>query len=239
LIEVRGISKVYRIGKVEVTALHDINISIKRGEFASIAGPSGSGKSTLMNIIGCLDQPTDGTYILEGHNISDADQNALAEIRNKKIGFVFQTFNLLSRNTALENVELPLLYAGISHVKEQALDALEQVGLSHRAHHKPNELSGGERQRVAIARAIVLKPALILADEPTGNLDSKTGKEIMEIFRSLNSKGSTIVLVTHEKEIALYGERVIIIRDGRVRADKILKKGEGVLQNTSSNRVVN
>ncbi len=224
MIEAKGVSKVYSIGKIKVQALQDVNICIKKGEFASIAGPSGSGKSTLMNIIGCLDQPTAGSYILDGHNINELNDNDLAEIRNRKVGFVFQTFNLLSRNTALENVELPLLYAGISRVKEQARDALEMVGLSHRAKHRPNELSGGERQRVAIARAIVLKPSIILADEPTGNLDSKTGKEIMEIFRTLNDKGTTIVLVTHEKEIALYSERVIIIRDGNVKADKSLKK---------------
>ncbi|MEE8424133.1 MAG: ABC transporter ATP-binding protein [Thermodesulfobacteriota bacterium] len=224
MIEAKGITKVYRLGKIEVTALKCVDFFVKRGEFIAIAGPSGSGKSTLMNIIGCLDKPTEGSYILDGNNISELSNDALAEVRNKKVGFVFQSFNLLSRNTALENVELPLFYAGTSRSKERALEALDLVGLSHRANHKPNELSGGEKQRVAIARAIVLNPSIILADEPTGNLDTRTGKEIMEIFKSLNKKGTTIVLVTHEKEIAMYAERVIIIRDGQVQSDKKLSK---------------
>lgn len=224
MIEAKGITKVYRLGMIEVTALKSVDFFVKRSEFIAIAGPSGSGKSTLMNIIGCLDKPTEGSYILDGNNISELSNDALAEVRNKKVGFVFQSFNLLSRNTALENVELPLFYAGTSSAKERALEALDLVGLSHRANHKPNELSGGEKQRVAIARAIVLNPSIILADEPTGNLDTRTGKEIMEIFKSLNKKGTTIVLVTHEKEIAMYAERVIIIRDGQVQADKRIRK---------------
>lgn len=224
MIEAKGITKVYRLGMIEVTALKSVDFFVKRSEFIAIAGPSGSGKSTLMNIIGCLDKPTEGSYILDGNNISELSDDALAEVRNKKVGFVFQSFNLLSRNTALENVELPLFYAGTSRSKERALEALDLVGLSHRANHKPNELSGGEKQRVAIARAIVLNPSIILADEPTGNLDTRTGKEIMEIFKSLNKKGTTIVLVTHEKEIAMYAERVIIIRDGQVQADKRIRK---------------
>lgn len=219
MIEIRDLKKTYPIGTHEVNALRGVSLNIKKGEFVAIMGPSGSGKSTLMNMLGCLDRPTEGTYRLDEIDVRDMKDDKLAEIRNKKIGFVFQTFNLLGRNTALENVELPLLYAGLHDTKDKALHALEEVGLSHRANHRPNELSGGERQRVSIARAIVLNPALILADEPTGNLDTKTGIEIMEIFRSLNEKGATIILVTHEHEIAEYCPRIIYTRDGLIEKD--------------------
>lgn len=219
MIEIHDLKKTYPIGTHEVNALRGVSLNIKKGEFVAIMGPSGSGKSTLMNMLGCLDRPTEGTYRLDEIDVRDMKDDKLAEIRNKKIGFVFQTFNLLGRNTALENVELPLLYAGLHDTKDKALHALEEVGLSHRANHRPNELSGGERQRVSIARAIVLNPALILADEPTGNLDTKTGIEIMEIFRSLNEKGATIILVTHEHEIAEYCPRIIYTRDGLIEKD--------------------
>jgi putative ABC transport system ATP-binding protein len=219
LIEIRNLTKTYPIGTHEVNALRGVSLDMDKGEFVAIMGPSGSGKSTLMNLLGCLDRPSEGTYRLDEVNVKDLNDDELAEIRNRKIGFVFQTFNLLGRNTALENVELPLFYAGIHDTKEKALRALKEVGLSHRADHRPNELSGGERQRVAIARAIVLDPPLILADEPTGNLDTKTGKEIMEIFGSLNKKGTTIILVTHEHDIAKKCPRIIYTRDGVIEKD--------------------
>ncbi len=219
LIEIHDLKKIYPIGTQEVNALMGVSLKINKGEFVAIMGPSGSGKSTLMNMIGCLDRPTEGMYKLDEIEVRGMKDDELAEIRNKKIGFIFQTFNLLGRNTALENVELPLLYAGLKDTKDKALNALDEVGLSHRANHRPNELSGGERQRVAIARAIVLDPPLILADEPTGNLDTKTGTEIMQIFSSLNEKGATIILVTHEHEIAQYCPRIIYTRDGLIEKD--------------------
>jgi len=215
--------KTYDMGsEQQVHALRGVNININRNEYVAIMGPSGSGKSTLMNLIGCLDTPTRGTYWLNGHLVSELDDDELARIRNKEIGFVFQTFNLLARASALHNVELPLIYAGMPAEAriEQAKRALISVGMEARMHHKPNELSGGQRQRVAIARALVNNPSIILADEPTGNLDSKTGNEIMALFDELQSKGNTVVLVTHEHDIAEYAHRVISIRDGVVAGDE-------------------
>lgn len=219
LIQLRGITKRYSMGGSPVEVLSTVDLSIKKGEFVSIMGPSGSGKSTLMNIIGCLDRPTEGTYTLNGVSVESMDEDALAAVRNRNIGFVFQSFNLLARHTAIENVELPLFYAGVNDSESRAKEALKEVGLEKRMNHKPNELSGGERQRVAIARAIVLNPPIILGDEPTGNLDSKTGKEIMALFNSLHSKGTTLILVTHDANIAAYSERVITIKDGRVQTN--------------------
>jgi putative ABC transport system ATP-binding protein len=219
IIELQNLAKTYMVGDTEVQALRGISYSVDEGAFVAIMGPSGSGKSTLMNIIGCLDKPTSGNYILEGEDVSTFDKNKLARIRNQKIGFVFQTFNLLSRTSALENVELPLLYSNV-HTKqrhEMALHALESVGLKNRAHHKTNQLSGGEQQRIAIARALLNNPALILADEPTGNLDTKTSSEIMDIFTKLNvEKGITMVMVTHESDIAAYARKRIHVRDGQI-----------------------
>ncbi len=219
MIELDNIAKVYKMGRTEVAALRGINCHIGQGEMVSIIGPSGSGKSTLMNIIGCLDKPTSGEYRLDGIEVNKVSDNKLAEIRNKKIGFVFQSFNLLSRTTALANVGLPLIYGGSGNRRQRALQALESVGLAHRAKHKPNELAGGEQQRVAIARALINNPSLILADEPTGNLDTQTSKEIMLLFKQLNEQGITIVLVTHEPYIAAYTQRTIKIRDGQIEAD--------------------
>jgi len=216
MIELYGITKKYKIGHELVEALSSVDLEIKKGEFVAVMGPSGSGKSSLMNIIGCLDRPTSGAYTLNGTRVEDMDDNGLAAVRNRNIGFVFQSFNLLARHTALENVELPLFYAGVVDARPAALEALKEVGLEKRVHHRPNELSGGERQRVAIARALVLNPPLILADEPTGNLDSRTGKEIMEMFKDLHSRGTTIVMVTHENDIAAHAQRIITIRDGKV-----------------------
>jgi putative ABC transport system ATP-binding protein len=221
MIEVNELKKTYVSERLEVQALKGITLNIEKKEFIAIMGPSGSGKSTLMNILGCLDRPTGGMYTLDGADVGTLGDDALARIRNQKIGFVFQTFNLLSRHTARENVELPLLYAGFGHTKEKARKALEEVGLSHRENHRPNELSGGEYQRVAIARAIVLDPSLILADEPTGNLDTKTGDEIMQLFEMLNEKGSTIVVVTHDQAIADTCRRIIYIRDGEIQRDTV------------------
>ncbi len=216
MIELDNITKVYMAGHTEVPALRGISCRVESGEMISIMGPSGSGKSTLMNIIGCLDKPTSGQYRLEGSEVSRLKDDELAEIRNKKIGFVFQSFNLLPRTTALANVELPLIYSGASNRRQRALQALESVGLAHRANHRPNELAGGEQQRVAIARALINKPSLILADEPTGNLDTQTSKEIMLLFQQLKQQGITIVLITHEPDIAAYTQRTIRIRDGQI-----------------------
>ncbi|HKL10922.1 MAG TPA: ABC transporter ATP-binding protein [Clostridia bacterium] len=221
MISIQSLSKVYSMGDIEVNALVDINLRIAKGEFVSVMGPSGSGKSTLMNILGCLDKPTSGKFFLDGEDVSCLDDDALAGIRNKKIGFVFQSFNLLPRMTALHNVELPMIYSGIRREKriQMAMKALEKVNLSDRVMHQPNELSGGQRQRVAIARTLVNNPSIILADEPTGNLDSKSGEEIMEIFKLLNEEGVTILLVTHEKNIAEYSKRIVTFRDGRIIED--------------------
>jgi putative ABC transport system ATP-binding protein len=217
MIRMESITKSYRMGKIEVNALRGVDIKVKPGEMVAIMGPSGSGKSTLMNIIGCLDQQSSGTYDLDRVNIGGLSDNQLADIRNKKIGFVFQNYNLLARTSALMNVELPLIYSGVNNRKERALAALERVGLSDRARHKPNELSGGEQQRVCIARALVNNPSIILADEPTGNLDTRTSHEVMNMFTELNrSDGITIVMVTHEKEMAHYAQRIIHLRDGIV-----------------------
>ena len=213
------------MGSEVIEALKSITISIDKGEYVAFMGPSGSGKSTLMNIVGCVDTPTSGTYILNNKDVSDMSENELAEIRNKEIGFVFQTFNLLPRSTSLENVALPLIYAGYNKADrtEMAMDALKSVGLGERAKHKPNELSGGQRQRVAIARALVNNPSIVLADEPTGNLDSKTSYEIMDLFEDLHSKGNTIIMVTHEEDIAQYAHRIIRLRDGLIESDTLNK----------------
>ncbi len=222
LIDVKDVAKTYKLGSVEVPALHDVNLHIETNEYVAIMGPSGSGKSTLMNILGCLDTPSEGTYHFSGEDVSGLNDNQLSEIRNKKIGFVFQTFNLLHRATALRNVELPLIYSGFSFTKRKQLarDALERVGLGDRMEHKPNELSGGQKQRVAIARALVNKPSIILADEPTGNLDSKTGEEIMAIIQQLYEQGNSIILVTHEEYIAEHARRVIRLCDGLIKSDE-------------------
>lgn len=224
LMVVEQLKKVYHLDKVKVEALRGISFVVKEGEFVSIMGPSGSGKSTLMHIIGCLDYPTEGKYFLTEQDVTGLDDNQLALFRNKKIGFVFQQFNLLSRITNFRNVELPLIYAGISSLERQrmAIKALQEVGVDHRANHRPNEISGGERQRVAIARALVNNPSIILADEPTGNLDSKTGHDIMKIFQNLNERGNTIILVTHESEIAQYARRIIYLRDGLIDQDEVV-----------------
>jgi putative ABC transport system ATP-binding protein len=221
LIQTNDLWKTYVMGTEEVHALRGVSISIERGEYVAIMGPSGSGKSTLMNLIGCLDTPTKGTYLLNGKQAGQMNDDELARIRNEEIGFVFQTFNLLPRATALHNVELPLIYAGITAKarRERATTALEKVELGNRMHHKPNELSGGQRQRVAIARALVNNPSILLADEPTGNLDSKTGVEIMGVFQRLHDAGNTIILVTHEPDVAAYAQRAIHIRDGQVEKD--------------------
>jgi putative ABC transport system ATP-binding protein len=221
LIETRDLWKTYVMGSEEIHALRGVSISIQRGEYVAIMGPSGSGKSTLMNLIGCLDTPSQGTYLLNDKHVSEMNDNELARIRNEEIGFVFQTFNLLPRASALQNVELPLVYAGVpaKDRRERARTALEKVELGQRMSHKPNELSGGQRQRVAIARALVNNPSILLADEPTGNLDSKTGVEIMALFARLHEGGNTIVLVTHEPEVAAYAHRAIHIKDGQVEKD--------------------
>jgi putative ABC transport system ATP-binding protein len=222
LLKLQNITKVYEMGSEQVHALQGLSLDINKNEYVAIMGPSGSGKSTLMNIIGCLDTPTSGLYEFGGVSVSDMNDNELARIRNKAIGFVFQTFNLLARSNALHNVELPLIYGGISSVerKRMALEALEMVSLTDRMYHKPNELSGGQRQRVAIARALVTKPQIILADEPTGNLDSRTGEEIMALFEELHHQGNTIILVTHEHDIAAHAHRAIHIRDGLIAVDE-------------------
>jgi putative ABC transport system ATP-binding protein len=222
IIETHEISRRYVMGNQTVNALQSISISINKGEYVAFMGPSGSGKSTLMNIVGCLDTPTSGTYILNQKLVSEMTENELADTRNKEIGFVFQTFNLLPRASALENVALPLIYAGYgkSERLDIAMQTLESVGLGERAHHKPNELSGGQRQRVAIARALVNNPSIILADEPTGNLDTKTSYEIMNLFQELHDKGNTIIMVTHEDDIAHYAHRIIRLRDGLIEWDR-------------------
>ena len=220
MIAIENLSKTYDSGTLTVSALREVSFQIKKGEFVAIMGPSGSGKSTLMNLLGCLDLPTTGSYHLEEVNIGSLKQNQLAEVRNRRIGFVFQSFNLLPRATALENTELPLLYGRVANSTEIAMQALERVGLKHRAKHKPTELSGGEKQRVAIARALVNKPAIILADEPTGNLDSETGEEIMSLFHELNYEAVTLILVTHETEIAQQAKRMIQMKDGRIVKDE-------------------
>lgn len=225
MITIQGLTKVYQNGSLSVTALKNVSLHIKRGTFAAIMGPSGSGKSTLMNILGCLDKATQGTYIIDGIDVSEMDEDSLAGIRNTKIGFVFQTFNLLPRLSALKNVELPMMYRGLSSPKrrEMALKALDKVGLADRVHHRPNELSGGQRQRVAIARALVNNPSILLADEPTGNLDSRSGEEVMAIFQQLNrEEGVTIILVTHEREIAQHSQRIVSFRDGILVKDEVL-----------------
>lgn len=226
-IRLRDIKKIYKMGGQELAALNGINLDIKRGEFAALMGPSGSGKSTLMNILGCLDRPTVGSYELEGKEVAHLSDDELAVMRNKHIGFVFQNFNLLSRISSLENVAMPLVYAGVgaSERRKRALQVLEAVGLGDRAEHLPNELSGGQRQRVAIARALVNNPEIIMADEPTGNLDTKSTKEIMEIFQEMHGRGKTIILVTHEPEIAVCANRQLLVRDGVITRDE----GKGVV----------
>jgi len=229
IIDLKNLHKVYEIGQIKVPALAGVDLSIEEGEYVAIMGPSGSGKSTMMNIIGCLDTPTDGVYRLAGERVDRMTDNELADIRNRRIGFVFQTFNLLPRADAFHNVELPLIYAGVprSMRREQVESALEKVGLADRMHHKPNELSGGQRQRVAVARALVNNPSLLLADEPTGNLDSRTSYEIMELFGSLYEGGNTIVLVTHEEDIAAYAHRVVRLLDGSIASDQTQKPRSG------------
>ena len=227
IINIEHISKVYHLGIEEVHALRDVSLKIDKNEYLAIMGPSGSGKSTLMNMLGCLDTPTSGIYDFNGQSVSTMSDNELAQIRNKEIGFVFQTFNLLPRSDALHNVELPLVYAGLPYAerRERAKQTLIDVGLGDRIHHKPNELSGGQRQRVAIARALVSNPSIILADEPTGNLDSKIGEEIMQLFEEIHSKGNTIILVTHEEYIAEHAARIIRLKDGLVENDEIVSRG--------------
>jgi putative ABC transport system ATP-binding protein len=235
IIETSEVAKRYIMGSEVIDALKSITISVDKGEYVAFMGPSGSGKSTLMNIVGCLDSPTSGRYILNNQDVSNMTENALAEVRNKEIGFVFQTFNLLPRQSSLENVALPLIYAGFNKADrtEKAMMALKNVGLENRAGHRPNELSGGQRQRVAIARALVNDPSILLADEPTGNLDSKTSYEIMDLFDQIHSKGNTVIMVTHEEDIAEYAHRIVRLRDGLVESDRLnqnIRKAKAFMQ---------
>ncbi|MGE5276008.1 MAG: ABC transporter ATP-binding protein [Acidobacteriota bacterium] len=222
LIDIRDITKVYDMGEERVHALNGVSLGVERGEYVAVMGPSGSGKSTLMNLIGCLDTPTSGSYVLNGREVARMSDDELAQIRNQEIGFVFQTFNLLPRTTALQQVELPLVYSGVPKKdrRERATRALEAVGLGDRMGHHPNEMSGGQRQRVAVARALINDPSILLADEPTGNLDSQTGAEIMALFDELNSRGNTIILVTHEEDVAAHARRIVRLRDGKIREDR-------------------
>lgn len=226
MIAIKGLTKIYDTGAIQVAALKGIDITIEKGEFVAIMGPSGSGKSTLMNIIGCLDESSDGQYFLDGIEINERSQKELSDVRNQKIGFVFQSFNLLARTSALKNVELPMVYGRTKRHDRtsRAIEALKKVGLEDRMHHKPNELSGGQKQRVAIARALVNRPAIILADEPTGNLDSKSSVDIMNLFDDLNNEGATIILVTHEHDIALRAKRVIVFKDGEIVEDYVVDR---------------
>ncbi len=231
VIFLENIQKIYKMGQEFVYALRGVTVGVQRNEYVAIMGPSGSGKSTLMNIIGCLDTPTTGNYFFNKVNVAGLDDNDLAEIRNREIGFVFQTFNLLPRSDALHNVELPLIYAGVGkdERRERALEALDHVGLADRASHKPNELSGGQRQRVAVARALVTRPSIILADEPTGNLDSKTGEDIMRLFNELREQGNTLLVVTHEEDVARHAERIVRIKDGLVERDEMIPASERIV----------